>query len=179
MEDPAVVSGGVGGRDIGHLCGTCDDLHGLMGGPPDVAAFALGSLDGLGLHGFTLLLDRFGHLDGSLRPGGHLGFIGGFLAHMWAVNLVSLAGMAQLPHVPHNLGEVVASVSVVGPAEVGFALKVAGVGPPRVLALAWAFAGDTQASVVPSYGHQNGAGVLGLGAEADGLVPDAVVGLSV
>lgn len=127
---PAVLSGETGSRGIGHLCGTRDDLHGLLGRPPDVIAFAWRRLDGLGLSGFTLLLDGFGHFDGhpgSGRQEGHLGFIWVFPAHMWAVNLVSLAGMAQLPHVPHNLGEVVARVGDVGPAEVGFALKVAGI----------------------------------------------------
>lgn len=179
---PAVLIGETGGCGIGHLRGTRYDLHGLLGRPPDVAALAWRRLYGLGRSGFTLLLDWFGHLDS--RPGsggqeGHLGFIWVFPAHMWTVNLVSLAGMAQLPQVPHNLDEVVARVSGEGPAGVGFALKVAGVGAPRVLALAQAFAGDTQASGVPGCGHQHGAGVLGLGAEADGLVPDAFVGLSV
>lgn len=190
---PAVLGGEAGGCGLGHLRRTCGDLHGLMGGPPHVAAFAWRRLDGLllhrfsgsdrlGLRRFTLLLDQFGRLDGSLGPGsqkGHLGFIGVFLAHMWTVNLLSLTGVTQFPHVPHNLGEVVARVGSVGPAEVRFALKVAVVGPPRVLALARTFAGDAQASIVPGCGHQHGAGVLSLGAEAEGLVPEAVVALSV
>lgn len=194
---PAVLGGEAGGRGLGHLRGTCGDLHGLMGRPPHVAAFAwrrLGGLllhrfsggDRLGLSRFALFLDQFGCLGSSPGPGGqegHLGFIGVFLAHMRTVNLLSLTGVTQLPHVPHNLGEVVAGVGSEGPAEVRFALKVAVVGLPRVrvrvLALARTFAGDAQASIVPGCGHQHGAGVLGLGAEADGLVPEAVVGLSV
>lgn len=157
-----------------------------------MAAFARRRLDGLlprglsggcrlGLSRLTPFLDRFGRLPGSLGPGGqegHLGFIGVLLAHVGTVNLLSLTGVAQLPHVPHHLGEVVARVVGEGPAQVRSALKVAVVGPPRVLALARTFAGDAQASVVPRRGHQHGAGVLGLGAEADGLIPEAVVGLS-
>lgn len=190
---PAVLSGEAGGRGLGHLCGMCGDLHGLMGRPPHVVAFAWRRLDGLllhrfkggdrlGLSRFTLFLDQFGRLDSSLGPEGqegHLGLIEVSLAHMWTVNLLSLTGVTQLPHVPHNLGEVVARVGSVGPAEVRFALKVAVVGPPRVLALARTFAGDAQASIVPGCGHQHGAGVLGPGAEADGLIPEPVVGLSV
>lgn len=186
---PAVLGGQAGGRGLGHLGGTCGGLHGLMGRPPHLAAFAwLHGLDGfnggdrLGLRRFTLILDHFGRPGSSPGPGGqegHLGFVRVFLAHMWTVNLLSLTGVAQFPQVPHHLGEVVARLGRVGPAEVGFALKVAGVGPPRVLALAGTSAGDAQAGEVPGCGHQHGAGVLGLGAEADGLVPEAVVGLSV
>lgn len=189
---PAVLSGQARGRGLGHLRGARDDLPGLVGRPPDLAAFARRRLDGLLLCGFhggdglclsgsALLLARFGRPDATLGPGGqegHLGLVGVLLAHVRPVNLVSLAGVAQLPHVPHDLGEVVARVGGVGPAEVGLALEVAGVGPARALALAGAFAGDTQAGVVPGCGHQHGAGVLGLGAEADGLVPEAVAGLS-
>lgn len=189
---PAVLGGQAGGWGLGHLRGTCGDLDGPVGGPPHVIAFALRRLDGLllhrssggdglGLSRLPLFLDHFGRLDRGLGPGGqegHLGFVGLFLAHMWTVNLLSLTGVTQLPQLPHHLGEVVARVGGVGPAEVGFALKVAVVGPPRALALAQSFAGDAQASVVPGCGHQHGAGVLGLGAEADGLIPEAVVGLS-
>lgn len=190
---PAVLVGEAGGRGLGHLRGTCDDLDRLMGRPPHMAAFAWRELDGLLLHRFSggdrlglsrfaLFLNQFGRLGSSPGPGGqegHLGFIGVFLAHMWTVNLLSLTSLTQLPHVPHNLGEVVARVGSEGPAEVRLALKVAVVGPPRVRVLAQTFAGDAQASIVPGCGHQHGAGVLGLGAEADGLVPEAVVGLSV
>lgn len=189
---PAVLGGEAGGRGLGHLRGTRGDLQGLLGGPPHVAAFARRRLEGLlprglsgscrlGLNRFTPFLDQFGRLHGSLGPGGqkgHLGFIGVLLAHVGTVNLLSLTGVAQLPHVPHHLGEVVARVVDEGPAQVRSALKVAVVGPPRVLALARTFAGHAQASVVPHRGHQHGAGVLGLGAEANGLVPEAVVGLS-
>lgn len=188
---PAVLGGEARGRGLGHLRGTCGDLHGLMGGPPHVAAFAWRRLDGLhrlrggcrlGLSRFTLFLGQFERLRSSLGPEGHeghLGFIGVFLAHVWTVNLLSLTGVAQLPQVPHHLGEVVARVVGEGPAEARSALKVAGVGPPRVRALARTCAGDAQVSKVPGRGRQHGAGVLGLGAEEDGLVQEDVVGLSV
>lgn len=188
---PAVLAGEAGGRGLRDLRGTSGDLHRLLGRPPRLAASAwrrLGGLllrgfsggDRLGLRRFSRVLDQFGCLGSGLGPGGqegHLGFVRVFLAHMWTVNLLSLTGVAQLPHVPHHLGEVVARVGGVGPAQARFALKVAVVGPPRVLALARTFAGDAQAHVVPGCGHQHGAGVLGLGAKADGLVPEAVADL--
>ena len=192
---PAVLGGDARCFGVGLLCGTSSGLPGLGGGLLGLGALAwlgLGGLrlgldgfrstDGFGLgrrHWFTLLLDRFGGFrGGGLGPGGqegHLGLVGVFLAHLWTVNFGSLAGVAQLPHVPHHLGEVVARVEVVSTAQVGFALEVAVVGASWGLALAWTLAGDTQASIVPSSGHHHGACVFGLGAESDGLVPDAAL----
>lgn len=198
---PAVLGREAGGDGLGRLRGALGDLRGLMGRPPDVSAFPRRGLGGLVLHrfggggrlrlsGLALLQGRLGGPGGGLGPGGqegHLGFVGVFLAHVGAVKLVTLAGVAQLPQVPHDLDEVVARVGGVGPAEVGPALEVAGVGSPLDLDLdlalaldldlAGALAGDAQACVVPGCGHQHGAGVLGLGAEADGLAPDAFAGL--
>lgn len=204
---PAVLRGEAGRFGLGLLCGTGSGLPRLVGCLLVVGALAWQGLGGLRLDRFgsgdglvlgrrcrfTLLRDRLGGLgSGGFGPGGHeghLGIVGVFLAHGWAVESGSLAGVAQLPHVPHHLGEVVAGVEVVGAAQVGFALEVAVVGASRGLALAGTPAGDTQSGIVPDPRHHHGAGVLGLGAESNGLVPDAallllvviadVVGLSV
>lgn len=190
---PAVLGGEAGRSGLRLLCGTGSGLPRLGGCLLAVGALAwqglgglrldrFGSGDGLALGWccrFTLLRDGLGGLgSGGLGPGGHkghLGIVGEFLAHGWAVESGSLAGVAQLPHFPHQLGEVVARVEVVGAAQVGFALEVAVVGASRGLALAGTPAGDTQTGVVPDPRHHHGAGVLGLGAESNGLVPDAAL----
>ncbi|TNN89628.1 hypothetical protein EYF80_000231 [Liparis tanakae] len=203
---PAVLGGDAVGFGFGLLCGASGGLPGLGDDLLGLGALAWLGLGGLlGLDGFrssdglvlgrhrrfTRLLNRLGGLGrgglghgglghGGLWPGGqegNLGLVRVFLAHGRAVDSGSLAGVAQLPHVPHHLGEEVARVEVVGAAQVGLALEVAVVGAPRGLALARPFAGDTQAGVVPGSGHHHGAGVFGLGAEPDGLVPDAALRL--
>jgi len=191
---PAVLGGDAGGFGFRLLCGTSRGLPRLGDGFLGLGALAwlgLGGLLGLdrfrsgdglvlGWHSrFTWLLDRLGGLGhGGLWPGGqegNLGLVRVFLAHGRTVDFGSLAGVAQLPHVPHHLGEEVARVAVVGAAQVGLALEVAVVGAPRGLALARTFAGDTQAGIVSGSRHHHGAGVSGLGAEPDGLVPDAAL----
>lgn len=190
---PAVLRGKAGCFGLRLLCGTSSGLPRLENCFLGLGALAwqglnrlwldrFSSSDGLGLgrhHWFTLLLDGLGGLGGGgLGLGGqegHLGIFRVFLAHLWAVDFGSLAGMAQFPHVPHYLGEVVARVEVVGAAQVGLALEVAVVGASWGLALARTFAGDTQTSIVPGSRHHHGTGVFGLSAESDGLIPDAAL----
>lgn len=192
---PAVLGGQAGGLGVGVVCGTWGGLARLGGGLPGLVGFArlglgwlrlgLGRFRGggwLGLGGhrwFALVLAGLRRLGGGgLGPGGqegHLGVLGVLLAHLGAVDLRPLAGVAQLPHVPHHLGEVVARVEVVGTAQVGLALEVTVVGAAWVLALGGALAGDAQASIVPSSGHHHGANILSLGVESDGIVPDAAL----
>lgn len=186
---PAVLGSEAGRFGVGLIRGTGRGLGGLGSCLLGLGALAwqglhrlrldgLGSGHGLRLDGryrFTLLWDRLGGLrSGGLGPRGqesHLRIIGVFLAHLWTVESRSLAGVAQLPQLPHHLGEVVARVEAVGAALVGFALEVAVVGASWGLALAGTPAGDTQAGVIPERGHRHAAGILGLGAESNGLVP--------
>jgi len=157
---PAVLRGDAGCFTLALLCGASSGLPRLGGGLLGLGALAWLGFDGLWLrldsfrssgrlslgrdHWFTLLLDGLGRLrGGGLGPGGqegHLGLFRVLLAHLWAVDFGSLAGVAQLPHVPHHLGEVVARVEVVRAAQVGFALEVTVVGAPSGLALAGTFA---------------------------------------
>lgn len=192
---PAVLGGEAGGSGVRLLCGTSSGLPRSGGSFLGLGALAWLGLDGLllGLYGFggsdglalgrhhwfTRLLSGLGGLwGGGLGPRGqegHLGVVRVFLAHGWAVDFGSLAGVGQLPHVPHHLGEVVARVEVVSTAQVGFALEVTVVGASWGLALARTFAGHTQASIVPGSRNHHGTGVFGLGAESDGLIPDAAL----
>lgn len=86
-----------------------------------------------------------------------------------------MASVAQLPQLPHHLGEVVTRVEIVGTTQTGFSLEVTVVGASRGLALALTFAGDTQASIVPNCRYHHSTGVLGFGAEFDGLIQDAAL----
>jgi len=151
-------------------------LGGLGGG---------GGLDGLsssrlygGLSG--LGRDRLGRLGrrGRFGPGGEEGHVclrRILLAHLRLEDLGTLAGMAQLAHIPHHLGEVVAWVGVVGTAEVGLALEVTVVGTARLGSLVRTLAGDSETRVVAGARHHHGADILSLGGEPDGLVPDAAL----
>lgn len=65
---------------------------------------------------------------GDFGPRGvecHLDLIRSRAAHLWLVHSWSLAGVVELPHIPHDLSEEVPRVAVVWSAEVRFALEVA------------------------------------------------------
>lgn len=96
----------------------------------------------------------------------HLDLIRSRAAHLWLVNLRPLAGVVELPQVPHDLSEVVPRVVVIRLAEVGFAQEIT---PVR---LALALAGDTQLSGVGLAGDHHSAGVFGFGVEANRLIPE-------
>lgn len=79
-----------------------------------------------------------------------------------------LAGIVELSEAPHHLDEVVTRVFVVGAAGVRLAHVFTPVG-----ALA-ALARQPQPGVFPMTGDDHGAQVLCLGAEFDGIIPDAL-----
>lgn len=117
--------------------------------------------------------DGLGH-GGGVGPRGrgrledHLRVVGGFLAHVRPEEPGALAGVAQLPQVPHDLDEEVARVLVVGAAGVRRAQVLAPVGPAR------AAAGDPQLGELAVAADQHLAQVVALGLELDGLGPDAL-----
>lgn len=87
---------------------------------------------------------------------------------MRSEELWALAGVLELPEVPHELDEEVPGVFVVGAAGVGHAQVFAPVGAPGALA------GQPQLGVFALAGDDHGAQVLALGFELDGIVPDAL-----
>ena len=87
----------------------------------------------------------------------HLGFVHGRAAHLGLVRPKSLAGVWDLSHLPHDLGEVVAWVVVVGTANVWPALVLAPVGPVPGLA------GDAQFGQLNLSRYYHRALILGFG----------------
>lgn len=79
-----------------------------------------------------------------------------------------LAGVLELPQIPHNLNEVVARSFVVSAAGVRFPHKLTPVEALR------APAGKPQPGVFSLACNDHGAFILPLGVKADGLLPDVV-----
>lgn len=179
---PAVLRGKVGSCGVWLLCGQSGGHDSFRGG-----SFVLRGLAWFGFNrphgfwsidGFCLSWQVLNWLcllgEASLGPGsqeGHLSLIWVLPAHMLAVDFGSLAGVLHLPQLPHHLGEVMARVGVVGTAQAGFALEVTVV--RASCRLGWVSARHAQASVVPCSRCNHGARVFSLGAESDGLVPEA------
>lgn len=79
-----------------------------------------------------------------------------------------LAGVVELPQVPHHLDEIVTRVLVVSAAGVRFAYVLAPVGASLTQA------GQPQPRVLPVTRDGHGAVVLSLGVEFDGVAPDVL-----
>lgn len=97
----------------------------------------------------------------------HLDLIRSRAAHLRLVYPWSLAGVVELPQVPHDLSEEVPRVVVIRFAEVRFAKEIT---PVR---LALGLAGDTQFGEVGLTGDHHGAAIFCFGAETNGLIQQA------
>lgn len=98
----------------------------------------------------------------------HLRVIGWLPAHVRFDLPGSLAGVVELPQLPHHLDEVVPGVFIVGAAHVRL---------PHILTPVWvpvALAWHPQLGVFPLPSDGHCAQVLVLGVECDGIIPDAL-----